>query len=286
MCKWIFLMKKSSPPHSCTNIDTCLSGWTSISSTSVRNRFWRPSFSTASLHSPPDPGPCRRSASYWWKIRGSRLQVTGKAQKAPTQTSRSALNAATDPRTFALLLWPWPHRGSFKHLRWSREIRTTWGADKRGFYCNRLQRDLRGRGTQSRGWTWTLPFGGRGWGCNGWSLLPGRSSSCFDSGSVPVKSPPQGLCLHLQSAAGSSLQGQSEGNMTGGKKLLSCWWFMMTKKPRQTVAEGERLKNSNCCLIIAKKQHAANVPEENKHITQCLSLRLKPNSSHSIPLLL
>lgn len=54
------------------------------------------------------------------------------------------------------------------------------------------------------------------------------------------------------------------------------------KNPRLTVAKGERLKNSNSSLIIAEKQRAANVPEENKHITQRLSLRLKPDSSRSI----
>lgn len=69
--------------------------------------------------------------------------------------------------------------------------------------------DLRGRGRQSQSWTWTLPFGALGWACSGWSLLLCRSSSCFDSGSVPAKSPPLGFYLHLQNAAGSSLQGQS-----------------------------------------------------------------------------
>lgn len=67
-----------------------------------------------------------------------------------------------------------------------------------------------------------------------------------------------------------------------GEKTYQLLMVFDDKNPRLTVAKGERLKNSNCCLIIVKKQHAANVPEENKHITQRPSLRLKPDPSHSI----
>lgn len=62
-CKWV----SNSPLHLCTSTGTCPLRWTSISSISVKNRFWRPSSSTASPHSHLAPDPDRKYGAYWLK---------------------------------------------------------------------------------------------------------------------------------------------------------------------------------------------------------------------------
>lgn len=94
--KWM----KPSPPHSCTSTDTCLLGWTSISSTSVKNRFSHPSFSTASPHSPPDPSPCRKSASYWLMTWDFQLQAT-----AGRQNGQMGQNTVLTKHLFVFRAW-------------------------------------------------------------------------------------------------------------------------------------------------------------------------------------